>query len=241
MVLKKYPVGESHLGVVLLTREAGLLHTLAHGAAKTKGKLRILAQGFSEIQASLYHDPVADSWKITEALEVFQPSTVTADLEKYYTLCFWGEMILKSYGSGGESQGIFDLISQGMRLLDRVDHQRLDPLKFQILWRYFTEMGWGPDFSSCVHCGRSMEGQKAFFSCEDHGLVCEDHRRPLEKEILPGVRAYLDRTLTLDLTESLRTSLTLEGGQNLKALGESYLERLMGSGLKTLKVGRHIL
>ncbi len=234
-------MGESHLGVVLLTRDRGLLYTLAHGAAKTKGKLRVLAQGFSEIQVELYHDPVADSWKITDAQEIYYPRTLGESLEKYYVVCFWAEMILKSYGSGGEAQGVFDLITQGLRLLDRPNSTRLEALKFQILWRYFTELGWGPDFSTCVRCGRSMEGEKAFFSMEDHGLTCLLDRWPTEPEVLPGVSTYLKRTLGQELEESLRVGLTGACVQNLKHLGESYLERLIGSGLKTLKVGRNIL
>ncbi|HEQ70889.1 MAG TPA: DNA repair protein RecO, partial [Spirochaetia bacterium] len=65
-VLQTDRLGEIHRRVMLYTEGKGLVSAIAHGAEKNTGKLKSHTELFLFGRFSLYHDPVKDSFKITD-------------------------------------------------------------------------------------------------------------------------------------------------------------------------------
>jgi DNA repair protein RecO (recombination protein O) len=50
-------------------------------------------------------------------------------------------------------------------------------------------MGYLPDFSECMACGRALNGSRAFFHALADGLVCADDKRLASSEMSAESRA----------------------------------------------------
>ena len=84
LVLKNYRIGDFHKGTVLLTGELGIIHAIAHGAFKGKSRLGNKTEVFNDLIAYLYHNPVKNSYKITDAECKNYFKGMKKDLRKVY-------------------------------------------------------------------------------------------------------------------------------------------------------------
>ena len=85
VVLKAARMGEIHRSVALLTPERGVVYATAHGAGKAASKLKAATIPFACVTAYLYHDPVRDSFKVTDVEPRNLHGTIRADLAKFFT------------------------------------------------------------------------------------------------------------------------------------------------------------
>jgi DNA repair protein RecO (recombination protein O) len=234
LVLRRWPIGDAHRGVGFLTRERGPLTAIAHGAAQSKGRLKLLTTPLRRVLLKAYHDPVADSWKVVdlEALDLY--GGLAEDLDRSATASIWTEVLGKTQVAGQESE-LYDLFAEGLALLDRVRGTEVARLHLQVLWRALEFAGLAPDFSTCGECGRPLAGLPvALLPPEGEPLcpTCTDGRgAPLSARSIDSLLS----TAVLPLEESLSapvdpvdlTFLTIE------ALGA--WERAVGSPLKSVR------
>jgi DNA repair protein RecO (recombination protein O) len=61
------------------------------------------------------------------------------------------------------------------------------PLTYFELWMTRL-MGFLPEFSHCVVCGRALDGSNAFYHALADGLVCADDKRVASSELSPESR-----------------------------------------------------
>lgn len=236
LVLKKFPMGEVHRGVVFYTREQGLLTAVAHGAAKSNTRTRLLTSPFCRVGLKAYHDPVKDTWKVSdlEEREVYQG--LSEDLGRYSAACLWAEVLIRA--GAGESAEIFDHFAEAYSLLGRCPPGQLGNLRAQVLWRFLSLAGLRPDFSFCDSCGRTLKEGMLGFEPETGEVFCEACVRQLG----PGRRVSrfhhrtIDRLLmaeVLDLGEALAVPLGTDEVQAVDTSARISLERLLGGPLKT--------
>src|ERR1700721_3155168 len=72
----------------------------------------------------------------------------------------------------------------------------LQELRGPVLWMLLTYfelwmtrlMGFLPEFSECVICGRALDGSRAFYHALADGLVCIDDKRLESSELSPESR-----------------------------------------------------
>ena len=102
VVLKSARMGEIHRSVTLLTPRRGVVWATAHGAGKAASKLKAAAIPFACVTAYLYHDPVRDSFKVTDVEPLDLHGAIRADLGKFFTASLWVEIVLRSHGGGTE-------------------------------------------------------------------------------------------------------------------------------------------
>jgi len=157
LVLRRWPIGDAHRGVGFLTKERGPLTAIAHGAAQSKGRLKLLTTPLHRVLLKAYHDPVADNWKVVdlEALDLY--GGLAEDLDRSATASVWSEILWKTQMSGQESE-VYDLFVEGLALLDHVKGVQVARLNVQVLWRALELVGLAPDFSNCADCGRPLSG-----------------------------------------------------------------------------------
>ena len=95
VVLQAARMGEIHRRVALFTGERGVVYATAHGAGKAVSKLKAAAIPFALITAYLYHDPVRNSYKVTD-VSARNCIRIRADLRKFFTACCGWEIVLLS-------------------------------------------------------------------------------------------------------------------------------------------------
>jgi DNA repair protein RecO (recombination protein O) len=211
IVLRKARVGEIHKALTLLTPARGLLQAMAYGALKIGSRLSTASEPFHLFQAWLYHDPVKDQYKLTDAQSLEPHDPLRRSVAKFFTASLWAETCLKSYGGAGESGPLFELLAEALRLLDLEAPGREAYLSIQFLARFLAVSGHRLDPEHCGRCQLGFEPQaSAFVSREEGALVCAACRQEGAGSYVnlpPGARRYLAATLPLPLAPAAAVGL----------------------------------
>jgi DNA repair protein RecO (recombination protein O) len=211
IVLRKVRVGEIHKSLTLLTPEQGLLQVMAHGALKIGSRLATASEPFHLLRAWLYHDPVKNQYKLTDAESLEPHDALRRSVAKFYTASLWAEACLKSYGGAEESPVLFALLAEALRLLDRAPAGGEALLCLQFLARFLDISGHRLQLEQCPRCQLAFEPRAAFYlSREEGAFVCGACRGAGGGEHLavpPGARRYLVGTLPLPLAQAAAVGL----------------------------------
>jgi DNA repair protein RecO len=212
IVIRRERTGESHKGLVLLAEGLGLVRATAYGAWKMHSTLRLGSEPFVHSLARLYHDPVKNSWKVTD-LEVRESfEGLRTDLARMEAASLWVEVVQKSLAAGetaeGTSGGLFRLLLACLRALESSGPERAVYATAQFLWRFLDLAGYRPDPRSCERCGRSFrDTEGASWLGESGTLACTACAGGSGSALSAGARRYLEATRDLDLAAALAVSL----------------------------------
>ncbi|GAB6090913.1 DNA repair protein RecO [Spirochaeta dissipatitropha] len=136
VILKIYPIGESHAGVKLFSSDEGISSAVAHGLRSVKGRLRGKIAPFTIAEFDLYLNPVKNSCKILDVYSEDQLPGIRDNIERFYTANLWAEIVLKTHGGGQAAAFVYQLLIENLRLLDtcRAEGIRLLSIVFLIQW-----------------------------------------------------------------------------------------------------------
>ena len=168
IVLQAARMGEIHRRVTLFTGERGVVYATAHGAGKAVSKLKPATIVFALITAYLYHDPVRNSFKITDVEARNLHPSFRADLRKFFTASLWVEIVLRSHGGGTDAGDLYALLVDALQRLDGAAERDIGLLSAQVLWRALQQLGISPDLECCDTCGRAL-GQQEDVRLAPHG------------------------------------------------------------------------
>jgi DNA repair protein RecO (recombination protein O) len=204
----------------------GILSAVAHGALKTRSRLRSATETFCLSKVYLYFEPVKRSYKITDITPLSFFEGIREGLLRFYTASLWVEVVLKSFAAGERGAAVYDLLKEALRHLDRMADEGIEYLNLQYLWRYIGLAGYRPDMETCGHCGRAVPRNEALFlSRSQVELYCENCTQGRRWIVPAGARRYLVSTERNSLDQALRATLDR---RSLKALKEAMLEYLQG-------------
>ena len=239
VILRNGRIGEIHKSVWMLSPDLGLISAIAHGAYSQKGKLRGVTNPFSFGRCYLYTDPVKNSVKITDlVVHDFFPG-LREDVAKYYTASLWAELVLRTFGGGGESRALFALLVESLRALDEA--AGFEPVTVQFLWRYLAVSGLQPDLDECAVCGAALGGMRAWDSSHG-GFLCEACVQTADRTSLnAGAAAYLRHGGSLPLPESLDIRLEAAAMSNAKRVLYRIVQDVAETPLNSLRIGGGIL
>ena len=241
IVLRKTRMGESHKALTLLTPGSGLVHAVAHGAYKMNSRLRP-CEPLVVIRAFLYHEPVKNQYKLTDAEVLELLEGVRGSVLRYYAASLWAEVTLKSFGAGESYGELYRLLHEALLLLDRLPEEREGLLTTQFLMRFLALSGHAPELGHCDSCHAAFgPSQSAFLSRETAALNCGRCAPADSLRMPPGARAYLEGTLPLPLVRAARVSLEGEALSRLRRIAYHLVEASLESRLNTLRAGEGIL
>ncbi len=235
IILRTRRVGDYHKGVSCITPELGLVDAVVFGGYKGKSKLSGITDPLSRLYVHFYYNPVKNSYKVADAEEREIYYAVRGDLDRFYRASLLSEIVLKSYGGGGDSGPLYLLVKEAFSLLDSCDQRKIDLAVIQFLWRFLVLSGYQPDLGSCSSCGRKLEDSESLFLREeDSSFVCSGCTRS-SASISGGTRKYLLRTLTMDTASSLGIGLDNRSMHSVKRVLLLMVENLLEVRLNSLK------
>lgn len=228
-------VGEFHKSVVMLSREGGIQEAMLHGAYKGKSRLSASTEPFKHLKLLLYHNPVKDSWKITDGELLGSFQGLGDQLYRIYLASRWAEIVEKTRGggaSGEEGEAVFLLFGRALAALSAAPEKSAAAVNVQFLWRFLELMGYQADHRNCGECGAVLDGT-GNYDPREHRFLCR--RCGLPGGVGPGEGAvrYLLYTLDRTFNEAVKVSLPDPVLQHLEEIPLQFIRGEIDFSLKT--------
>ncbi len=197
IVLRTYPFRESDLLVTLFTRTEGKVRGVARAAKKSRRRFGGALEPLTYIKVA-YEDRERQELARLDSCEVLEsPLTTEVSYPRAVALGHVAELLDELLPDREANDAVFRLALSVLACL-RGDEFRI-PLTYFELWMARL-MGYLPDLSACLNCGRTLNGSRAYFHALADGLMCPEHKRLASSEISAESRRLADQMLRLPLS-----------------------------------------
>jgi DNA repair protein RecO (recombination protein O) len=186
IVLRTYPLREADLLVTLFTRVEGKVRGVARSAKKSKRRFGGALEPLTYVRA--FYD-VRERQELVrlDACEVLEsPLASEVGYARAVALGHIAELLDELLPDHEANDAIFRLTLSVLHVL--AGPEIWMPITYFDLW--LTRLvGFLPELTECVVCGRSLNGNRAWFHVLADGLMCADDKRLASSEISSESRA----------------------------------------------------
>jgi DNA repair protein RecO (recombination protein O) len=169
IVLRAYDLGEADRILSLITAGRGLRRAVAKGVKRTKSKFGGRLEPFTRLQAVLHEGRNLDTVVQADIIRSYAP--VRADFAKFLFGEAMLEMIEKSLHEDQSSPRLFDALCVTLDILEGdVADPALLLAAFEL--KVCALIGYHPHLDHCLHCGRSIEGERVCMDLTGGGIAC---------------------------------------------------------------------
>src|SRR5213592_1924530 len=192
IVLRAYPFRESDLLVTLFTRLEGKVRGVARAAKKSRRRFGGALEPLTYVKLT-YEDRERLELVRLDACEVLEsPLTSEVTYPRAVALGHVAELLDELLPDREANDAVFRLALSVVAALRGADVWM--PITYFDLWMTRL-MGYLPDFSECIICGRPLNGHRAFFHVLADGLMCKDDKRLASSEMSSPSRAIAAQML----------------------------------------------
>ncbi|MBZ5689618.1 MAG: DNA repair protein RecO [Acidobacteriia bacterium] len=190
IVLRTYPLREADLLVTLFTRAEGKVHGVARSAKKSKRRFGGALEPLTYVRA-FYDVRERQELARLDSCEVLEsPMASEVSYARAVALGHIAELLDELLPDHEANDAIFRLTLSVLQMLTGPEIWM--PITYFDLW--LTRLvGFLPEFTECVVCGRNLNGDRAYFHALADGLMCADDRRLASSELTPESRALAAR------------------------------------------------
>jgi DNA repair protein RecO (recombination protein O) len=185
IVLRTYPLREADLLVTLFTRVEGKIRGVARSAKKSQRRFGGALEPLTYVRA-YYEDRERQELARLDSCEVLEsPLSTEVSYPRAVALAHVAELLDELLPDREANDAVFRL---GLSVLAGLRGADLwMPVTYFELWMTRL-MGYLPELSECMVCGRTLNGNRAFFHALTDGLLCADDKRLASSEISPDSR-----------------------------------------------------
>jgi DNA repair protein RecO (recombination protein O) len=186
IVLRTYPMREADLLVTLFTRVEGKVRGVARSAKKSKRRFGGALEPLTYVRA-FYDVRERQELARLDACEVLEsPLASEVSYARAVALGHIAELLDELLPDREANDAIFRLTLSVLHVLTGPEIWM--PVTYFDLW--LTRLvGFLPELSECVVCGRNLHGERAWFHALADGLMCADDKRLASSEISNDSRA----------------------------------------------------
>lgn len=230
IVLRTYPFRESDLLVTLFTRLEGKVRGVARAAKKSRRRFGGALEPMTHVKVT-YEDKERQELARLDACEVISsPLTSEVSYPRAVALGHVAELLDELSPDREANDAVFRL---ALSVLSQLTSSELWlPITYFDLWMARL-MGYLPELSECLACGRELNGSRAFFHALADGLVCLEHKRLASSEMSPESRKLASQMLTAPLSKLKTANLPDSTGADLRKFLLQTLERHIEKKLVT--------
>src|ERR1700691_4734552 len=186
IVLRTYPLREADLLVTLFTRAEGKIHGVARSAKKSKRRFGGALEPMTYVRA-FYDVRERQELARLDACEVIEsPMASEVGYARAVALAHVAELLDELLPDREANDAIFRLTLSVLHALTGSGIWL--PVTFFVLWRTRL-VGFLPELTECIVCGRSLNSSRAYFHALADGLMCPDDKRLASSEISNESRA----------------------------------------------------
>lgn len=230
IVLRTYPFRESDLLVTLFTRNEGKIRGVARAAKKSRRRFGGALEPLTYIKAT-FDDRERQELSRLDACEVLEsPLTSEVTYPRAVALGHIAELLDELLPDRETSDAVFRLALSVVRQL-RGSEVWL-PVTYFELWMARL-IGYLPELSECLNCGRAFNGSRAYFHALADGLMCPEHKRLASSELSAGSRVLASQMLRVPLSTLQSESSAASSAADLRKFLLQTLERHIEKKLVT--------
>lgn len=186
IVLRTYPLREADLLVTFFTRAEGKVRGVARSAKKSKRRFGGALEPLTYVRA-FYDVKERQDLARLDACEVLEsPMASDVSYARAVALGHIAELLDELLPDREANDAIFRLTLSVLHVL--TGEEIWLPVTYFDLW--LTRLvGFLPELTECVVCGRTLNGSRAWFHALADGLMCPDDKRLASSEISANSRA----------------------------------------------------
>ena len=197
IVLRTYPLRESDLLVTLFTRLEGKVRGVARAAKKSRRRFGGSLEPLTYVKVA-YDDRERHELARLDSCEVLEsPLASEVSYPRAVALGHVAELLDELLPDREANDAVFRLALSVLAQLRGKDYWL--PITYFDLWMARL-MGYLPDLSECLNCGRSLNGDRAYFHALADGLMCPEHKRLASSELSAESRKLAAQMLRAPLS-----------------------------------------
>jgi DNA repair protein RecO (recombination protein O) len=230
IVLRTYPLREADLLVTLFTRLEGKVRGVARSAKKSKRRFGGALEPLTYVRAT-YEDRERQELARLDSCEVLEsPLATEVSYPRAVALGHVAELLDELLPDREANDAIFRLAISVLGSL-RGPHVWM-PVTYFELW--ITRLvGFLPEFSECLVCGRALNGHRAFFHALADGLMCAGDKRLASSEMSAESRAIAAQMFRAPVENFAGEPWLKTRGADLRRFLKQTLERHIEKKLVT--------
>ena len=230
IVLRTYPFRESDLLVTLFTRLEGKVRGVARAAKKSRRRFGGALEPLTHVKVT-YEDKERQELARLDACEVISsPLTSEVSYPRAVALGHVAELLDELSPDREPNDAVFRLALSVLAQLTTGEFWL--PITYFDLW-IARLMGYLPDISECLTCGKGLNGSRAYFHALADGLMCPEHKRLASSEMTTESRKLAGQILTAPLSKLRVSTLPNSTGADLRKFLLQTLERHIEKKLVT--------
>jgi len=180
IVLRTYPLRESDLLVTMFTRSEGKVRGVARAAKKSIRRFGGALEPLTYVRA-YYEDRERQELARLDSFEVLEsPLASEVGYARAVALAHVAELLDELLPDREANDAVFRLALSVLARLRGADVWM--PVTYFELWMTRL-MGYLPELSECMVCGRTLNGSRAYFHALSDGLMCPEDKRLASSEI----------------------------------------------------------
>lgn len=230
IVLRTYPLREADLLVTLFTRIEGKVHGVARSAKKSKRRFGGALEPLTYVRA--FYD-VRERRELVrlDSCEVLEsPLASEVSYARAIALGHIAELLDELLPDHEANDAIFRLTLSVLQVLDGPEIWM--PVTYFDLW--LTRLvGFLPELTECVVCGRTLNGDRAFFHALADGLMCFEDKRLASTEISSESRKLAGRMFRSPVDTFAESAWPKAQGYDLRKFLIQILQRHIEKKLVT--------
>jgi DNA repair protein RecO (recombination protein O) len=227
IILATFRYGESSKIIRLATASAGVQSAIAKGALRPRSRFGAALQVLSDGQAQL----IVHGNRELQLLTAFDLHRVRVglarEMDRYAAASALAEIMLR-FGSGEGHLESFQVLREGLDMLELEDTQKIEALSLRAMWALVGSLGFEPTLAVCVHCGEDLVAGELAFDPAAGGALCPVcSRQALPARLSPDDRADL---LALIQPGNDLPHLSAKQGAAHRRLLARYIQHHLGEG-----------
>ncbi len=188
LVWQRSDFRESSRLVTLITREQGKVITLAKGSHRQNSPFLGRIDFLNLIEARLGRG----SLPLLYPVRLLHEHRGLREPRRYLAASYLCELFDPAFPHGRVDQELFDLITGGLRLLERCPKGVIPQVLMGVELRLLQELGVKPPLEACARCGR--QGQ-LYPARHEPALLCSEHRAGSGRPVPSAALAWLQRAV----------------------------------------------
>jgi len=230
IVLRTYPFRESDLLITLFTRLEGKVRGVARAAKKSRRRFGGALELLTYVKVT-YEDRERQELARLDACEVIEsPLSTAVSYPRAVVLGHVAELLDELSPDREANDAVFRLALSVIRQLQ--GDEFWIPVTYFELWMARL-MGYLPDISACLACGRVLNGSRAYFHALADGLMCPEHKRLASSELSAESRQLAARMLRVPLSAVQASNSQTHSATDLRKFLLQTLERHIEKKLVT--------